>query len=87
MNVKRAEHGTDCAPVTVLKACLRTLEAATFLGIGKSTLEAMRYEGDGPEFIRAGKVVLYPLTSLNDWVDSQPRFRSTAEADQNRNAT
>lgn len=64
-----------------IKACLRTIEAASYIGVGKSTLEAMRYDGDGPEFIRVGKAVLYPIISLDRWVADQPHFRSTSESD------
>lgn len=41
-----------------------TAEAATILGISRRTLEGLRAKGQGPECVRIGKRVLYPLASL-----------------------
>lgn len=60
-------------------AYLRTADAAKYLGIGKSTLERARIEGDGPYYRRLGaKVVVYAKADLDVWA-SESIFKSTAE--------
>ena len=59
----------------------RTAAAAKYCGIAKSTLEKMRCSGDGPAFSRRGRTILYDRSSLDVWLDSLPRYRSTSEAD------
>ena len=63
---------------------LRTANAARYCGFSKSTLEKWRCVGGGPPFIRRGKSVFYALDDLDEWLDSLPRFRNTAEADSAR---
>ena len=51
---------------------LRTLEAATYLGLSPSTLEKYRVRGGGPKFIRlGGRAVGYDLRDLDAWLDGQ----------------
>lgn len=48
-----------------------TKQAAAFLGLGQSTLEAMRVRGDGPPFFRFSKrAVRYRRDDLVDWAES-----------------
>lgn len=45
---------------------LTTREAATFLGLAPSTVQAWRFRrSDGPRFLKIGKKVLYPLSELH----------------------
>ena len=63
------------------KRYLRTGEAATYLGIGQSTLERKRIDGTGPKFRRlGGKIVVYCIEDLDAWA-SQQVFTSTSEAE------
>ncbi|MBF0140971.1 MAG: helix-turn-helix domain-containing protein [Magnetococcales bacterium] len=47
---------------------LRTIPAARFLGVGKSTLEKWRIAGNGPPFAKLGKTVLYRRIDLETWI-------------------
>jgi predicted DNA-binding transcriptional regulator AlpA len=58
---------------------LRTTEAASYLGIGKSTLEKLRLTGLGPIYIKAGpRVVVYDIADLDAWLAARRRA-STSE--------
>jgi hypothetical protein len=60
---------------------LSTRDAAAHINLGKSTLERMRIEGNGPTFIRAtAKRVVYRLEDLDAYLEERRR-RSTAEPD------
>ena len=59
---------------------LRTPGAASYVGVGQSTLERMRIEGNGPKFRRLGqRIVVYAIEDLDDWASQEVR-NSTAEA-------
>jgi predicted DNA-binding transcriptional regulator AlpA len=55
-------------------------EAAKLLRLSPRTLERHRVAGTGPNFVRAGRRVLYRRSSLDAWAD-QHTYASTAEAD------
>lgn len=58
----------------------RTKSAAEYLGVGQSTLERMRIEGNGPKFRRLGqRIVVYAIEDLDAWASQEVR-NSTAEA-------
>lgn len=57
---------------------LRTREAASFTGLSKSTLEKLRVSGNGPPYIRVGRVVLYDPDDLDRWLAAHRR-QSTSE--------
>jgi predicted DNA-binding transcriptional regulator AlpA len=58
---------------------LRTESAALYTGISTSTLNKMRLTGDGPEYIKLGRTVVYDAKSLDDWLDANRR-KSTSVA-------
>lgn len=58
--------------------CLRTSEAAAYIGLSKSTLEKLRVTGGGPEYSALGRVIVYRVEDLDAWVLSHKR-RSTSE--------
>ncbi len=58
---------------------LDTQNAALFLGLSQKTLAMMRSTGTGPRFVKRGRVFYY-LDDLENWLQAQPRVRSTAEA-------
>ncbi len=65
---------------------LSTTEASHYLRIAKSELAAARCSGSlrglvPPRFIRVGSAVLYPITELDKWNQSQPLFTTNAEAE------
>ena len=46
---------------------LDTRQAASYLGLGKSTLEIWRMKGEGPRFTKAGGRVRYSRAELDAW--------------------
>ncbi len=55
-----------------MKRILRTPEAASYLGLSPSTLEKLRLEGGGPEFVRLGRRALgYDVAALDAWLDKR----------------
>ena len=52
---------------------LRTNEAADYIGLTKSTLEAWRVRGNGPQFLKLGKAVRYRKEDLDDFVNARVR--------------
>lgn len=60
---------------------LNSTEAARFLGLRKSTLEAWRCRGGGPAFVKFGRAVRYRLTDLNDWIESRTRHNTIGGAE------
>lgn len=49
----------------------RPKAAAGMLGVAERTLEEWRRQGRGPRWIRAGRMVLYPVAGLRAWLDQQ----------------
>ena len=58
--------------------CLRTPEAATYIGLSKSTLEKLRVTGGGPDDAALGRVVVYRIEDLDAWVAAN-KYNSTSE--------
>ncbi len=58
---------------------LDTENAARFLGLSPKTLAIMRSSGNGPRFVKRGRV-FYFLEDLQAWIAEQPRVRSAAQA-------
>ncbi len=58
-------------------------KAAVYLGgeggaLSKKTLQAMRVRGDGPMFVKIGRLVRYRQSDLDQYIDSRA-VRSTSE--------
>jgi hypothetical protein len=51
---------------------ISTREAAKYIGVGKSTLEKLRFDGDGPVYIKAspGRIV-YAVEDLEDYLNAR----------------
>ncbi len=60
------------------KRRLRTRDAATYVGSSSSTLEKYRLTGEGPAFIKLGRVVVYDTEDLDRWMADR-RCRSTSD--------
>lgn len=54
-------------------------DAAALLGVSLSWLAKSRLRGDGPLFVKLGRAVRYPRSSLLDYIRSRTRV-STSEA-------
>jgi predicted DNA-binding transcriptional regulator AlpA len=50
---------------------LNQREAAGYLRLSERTLERWRVSGDGPEFVKAGRRVLYRQVDLESWIDKR----------------
>ena len=48
---------------------LKTLDAATYIGLSRSTLEKLRCAGKGPRFVRLASAVRYRPQDLDDWLN------------------
>lgn len=48
-----------------------TADAATMIGLKKTTLQTYRSRGGGPRFVKAGRRVLYKLEELRAWMDAR----------------
>jgi len=59
------------------KPFLTTDEAADYLGLQKSTLEAWRCRGGGPRFVKLGRAVRYRARDLDDWIESRTRSNTS----------
>lgn len=57
---------------------LRTDGAALHVGLSVSTLEKLRLTGDGPEYIKLGRTVVYSPSDLDDWLHANRR-KSTSD--------
>jgi hypothetical protein len=52
---------------------------ATFLNVSTSWLAKARVEGSGPEFVKIGRLVRYPKSSLLKFIRAQSRTSTAAE--------
>ena len=59
-------------------ALLDTAEAADYLRLSRSCLAKWRCAGGGPEYILAGRKVLYSRTVLDAWLASRSRRNTSA---------
>jgi excisionase family DNA binding protein len=58
---------------------LTTKEAATWLRLGKATLDRFRLTGEGPRYCKLGGAVRYRRADLEEWLESR-LTRSTSDA-------
>lgn len=58
---------------------LNSAEAAAYLGLKTATLNKWRVYGDGPPFIKVGRLIRYLKADLDAYLSSR-RVRSTTEA-------
>ncbi|MDT8320745.1 MAG: helix-turn-helix domain-containing protein [Xanthomonadales bacterium] len=50
-----------------------TQQAAEYLGLKRTTLEAWRCRGGGPKFAKFGRVVRYRQSDIDSWIESRTR--------------
>jgi predicted DNA-binding transcriptional regulator AlpA len=48
-------------------------------GRARSSWQKARLTGDGPPFVRLGRLVRYRLSDVEAWLAARPRLRSTSE--------
>ncbi len=55
-------------------------EVATVYGIAKRFLEIAACKGDGPVFVKVGRLARYRVQDIEDWINRN-RFSNTSAAD------
>jgi len=50
-------------------------ETGKRIAVSRSTLRKWRREGWGPPYVKLGRIVRYPLRSLENWVNGHLRSR------------
>lgn len=60
---------------------LDTKNASSYLGLSEKTLAMMRCNGNGPRFVKRGRIFYY-REDLDSWLNANGRFTSTAQANQ-----
>ena len=55
-------------------------QAANYLGLKRTTLEAWRCRGGGPKFVKLGRLVKYRQADLDDFVESRTRNNTSEVA-------
>jgi len=56
-----------------------TVNAALYIGLSQKTLAMKRSAGNGPRFIKRGKI-FYRKEDLDEWIAEGAGFKSTAQA-------
>lgn len=54
-------------------------QLAELTGLAVRTLQAWRYRGDGPPYMKLGSAVRYRLSDVEEWLEKNT-FHSTTEA-------
>jgi hypothetical protein len=67
--------------VTFPDGRMDTKNASTYTGLSEKTLAMMRCNGNGPKFVKRGRV-FYFQSDVDEWMNSQGRLTSTAQAKQ-----
>ncbi|MBP8119843.1 MAG: helix-turn-helix domain-containing protein [Burkholderiales bacterium] len=58
-----------------------TKNASTYTGLSEKTLAMMRCNGNGPKYVKRGRI-FYFTADVDEWMNSQGRLTSTAQAKQ-----
>lgn len=70
---------TSQIPSTFSASTRRSVEsAAEYIGLSASTMNKLRVRGDGPEFLKLGRRVVYETGALDQWLAGKRR-KSTSE--------
>ncbi|MFC6486942.1 helix-turn-helix transcriptional regulator [Nitratireductor sp. GCM10026969] len=63
---------------------IRVKEAATYLGLSKSTLDKLRCFGGGPRYFKLGRAVVYSTDDLDAWMSDRICTDTWATANDNQ---
>jgi predicted DNA-binding transcriptional regulator AlpA len=64
---------------SAMEPLLDPKEAATVLKVSTSWLAKARVQGDGPEFVKIGRAVRYPESSLHKFIAQRTRTSTNVE--------
>jgi excisionase family DNA binding protein len=70
--------GNDMQTATIKSELLNRAQAAQYLNLKKSTLEAWAVRGGGPAMVKMGKAVRYRIADLEKFVEQRIR-QNTSE--------
>ena len=56
-----------------------TKNSSAYIGLSEKTLAMMRCHGDGPKFIKRGRI-FYFQSDVDDWMNAHGRMTCTAQA-------
>ena len=62
---------------------IRVKEAASYVGLSKSSLDKLRCFGGGPRFFKLGRAVIYDIADLDTWVSERSRANTWQPANSN----
>jgi len=65
--------------VTYPDGRMNTKNTSTYTGLSEKTLAMMRCNGNGPKFIKRGRV-FYFMADVDAWMNANGRMTSTAQA-------
>jgi hypothetical protein len=65
--------------VTYPDGRMNTKNASSYTGLSEKTLAMMRCNGNGPKFIKRGRV-FYFMADVDTWMNANGRMTSTAQA-------
>ncbi len=65
--------------VTYPDGRMDTKNTSTYMGLAEKTLAMMRCNGNGPKFIKRGRV-FYFMADVDAWMNANGRMTSTAQA-------
>ncbi|RDL51820.1 hypothetical protein BLJAPNOD_02962 [Ensifer sp. M14] len=60
---------------------IRVKEAATYVGLSKSSLDKLRCFGGGPRYFKLGRSVVYAVADLDAWMSERSRSSTWGEND------
>jgi len=55
-----------------------TQQAADYFSISQRTLESWRLTGEGPHFVKIGRLVKYNLSDLDEYITNQTRDNTSS---------
>ncbi|BBY56168.1 helix-turn-helix domain-containing protein [Mycobacterium koreense] len=47
---------------------LRPRQAAQYVGLSEASLARKRFRGEGPAYVKRGRLVYYPISCLDAWM-------------------
>jgi len=56
-----------------MQKLLTTKELAKYLGIAPYTLHQYRTKGNGPRYIKLGRLVRYDIDDVQEWINEKTR--------------
>ena len=63
--------------MTIRHDLMTTEEAALYVRLSPRTLERYRVTGQGPKFLKVGRLVFYRLRDLDEWLENTVRHSTS----------